>query len=57
VIVVDTNVLVYLLVLGEHTEQAERVFLRDPMWAAPPTLALQISECTRRLYAAAVTLT
>jgi predicted nucleic acid-binding protein len=35
VIVVDTNVLVYLLVPGEHTEQAERVFLRDPLWAAP----------------------
>ena len=34
-IVVDTNVLVYLLVPGEHTEQAERVFHRDPMWAAP----------------------
>ena len=34
-IVVDTNVLVYLLVPGEHTEQAERVFRRDPVWAAP----------------------
>jgi predicted nucleic acid-binding protein len=35
VIVVDTNVLVYLLVQGEHTEQAERVFSTDPAWAAP----------------------
>lgn len=34
-IVVDTNVLVYLLVPGEHTKQAERVFLRDPLWVAP----------------------
>ena len=34
-IVVDTNVLVYLLLPGEHTEQAERVFHRDPVWAAP----------------------
>jgi len=35
VIVVDTNILVYLLVPGERTEQAERVFHRDPVWAAP----------------------
>jgi predicted nucleic acid-binding protein len=35
VIVVDTNVLVYLLLPGERTEQAERVFRRDPVWAAP----------------------
>lgn len=34
-IVVDTNVLIYLLVPGERTEQAERVFRRDPVWAAP----------------------
>jgi predicted nucleic acid-binding protein len=35
VIVVDTNVLVYLLLPGEHTEQAERILRRDPVWAAP----------------------
>jgi predicted nucleic acid-binding protein len=35
VIVVDTNVLVYLLLPGEHTAQAERVLRRDPVWAAP----------------------
>ena len=34
-IVVDTNVLVYLLLPGEHTEQAERILRRDPVWAAP----------------------
>ncbi len=34
-IVVDTNVIAYLLLPGEHTEQAERVFHRDPVWAAP----------------------
>jgi predicted nucleic acid-binding protein len=35
VILVDTNVLVSLLLPGEHTEQAERVLCRDPVWAAP----------------------
>jgi PIN domain len=35
VIVVDTSVLVYLLLPGERTEQSERVFRRDPVWAAP----------------------
>jgi predicted nucleic acid-binding protein len=35
VIVVDTNLLVYLLVPGEHTPQAERVFAKDSDWSAP----------------------
>jgi hypothetical protein len=35
VIVVDPNVLVYLLMPGERTEQAKRVFRRGPVWAAP----------------------
>jgi predicted nucleic acid-binding protein len=35
VIVVDTNVLVYFLMPGEHTAQADRVFHRYPMWVAP----------------------
>jgi predicted nucleic acid-binding protein len=35
VIVVDTNVLVYLVLPGEHTEHAERVLHRDPVWTAP----------------------
>ena len=34
-IVVDTNLLVYLYVTGERTRQAEAVFLRDPVWATP----------------------
>ncbi len=34
-IVVDTNLLVYLYVSGANTGQAERVLVRDPVWVAP----------------------
>src|SRR5204862_8002388 len=35
VIVVDTSVLVYLYVAGEHTARVETALARDPEWAAP----------------------
>jgi len=35
VIVVDTNLLVYLYVRGQRTAQAEAVVFRDPAWVAP----------------------
>lgn len=34
-IVVDTNILAYLYLPGEFTDAAERLFERDPDWAAP----------------------
>ena len=34
-IVVDTNLLVYLHVEGEHTARAERILRKDAAWAAP----------------------
>lgn len=34
-IVVDTNVLAYLLIPGQYTESAERLLLDEPEWAAP----------------------
>ena len=34
-IVVDTNVVAYLLIQGGKTAKAERLFKRDPEWAVP----------------------
>lgn len=31
----DTNVLAYLLIPGQHTAAARAAFVRDPEWAAP----------------------
>lgn len=34
-IVVDTNILAYLLITGERSAEAERALRKDPVWAAP----------------------
>ena len=34
-IVVDTNIIAYLYLQGEHTSQAEKVLQKDPEWMAP----------------------
>lgn len=34
-IVVDTNIIGYLYLSSERTEQAERALLKDPEWVAP----------------------
>ncbi len=34
-IVVDTNLIGYLFITGEFSNEAESVFIKDPQWAAP----------------------
>ncbi len=34
-IVVDTNVIGYLYLTGDHAAHAERAFVKDSLWAAP----------------------
>ncbi len=34
-IVVDTNIISYLFLTGEYSEQAEKILLKDENWAAP----------------------
>ena len=41
-IVVDTNVMVHLLLGGEHGENAALLFERDPEWAAPVILTSEL---------------
>lgn len=35
-IVVDTNIIAYLFLSSERSEQAEAALLQDPAWVAPP---------------------
>jgi predicted nucleic acid-binding protein len=34
-IVIDTNILAYLLITGERSPEAEQALAKDPVWAAP----------------------
>jgi predicted nucleic acid-binding protein len=48
VIVVDTNLVAYLLINGPHTTLAERVFEYDPEWGAPLLLQSEFRNVLAR---------
>ncbi len=35
-IIVDTNVIVYLFITGDQTSLAQKVLAKDPQWVVPP---------------------
>ena len=43
-IVVDTNVLAYLLIEGDHTADAQALRLADPDWRSDPFLLVEFSN-------------
>jgi predicted nucleic acid-binding protein len=51
-IVVDTNIIAYLIINGEFTSQAECVLEKDPRWASPMLWHSELSNiltgCIRR---------
>jgi len=44
VIVVDTNVVAYLFLPGEHSEAARETLRQDPAWVAPPLWRSEFSS-------------
>lgn len=43
-VLVDTNVLVYLLIEGDHTRQAQALFSRDPEWKSEGFVLVELSN-------------
>jgi predicted nucleic acid-binding protein len=48
-LIVDTNVVAYLLIEGEKTEQARSVWAADPDWRAPRLLSYELANVFRGL--------
>lgn len=43
-VVVDTNVLAYLLIDGDYSRQARELFLRDPDWRSEAFILVELSN-------------
>ena len=44
-IVVDMNVIGYLLIRGKRSEEMDRLLLAEPDWIAPRLWARRVCEC------------
>lgn len=47
-IVVDSHIIAYLLLPGEYTERAERLYCREPNWIAPQNWKIEFLDILRR---------
>ena len=43
-VVVDTNILVYLLIEGDRLAQAQALWRRDPVWCSEPFILVEFSN-------------
>lgn len=43
-VVVDTNILAYLLIAGDHTKEAQALYARDPEWKSEAFLLVEFSN-------------
>jgi predicted nucleic acid-binding protein len=43
-VLVDTNILVYLLIEGDRTPQAQALWRRDPQWCSEPFALIEFSN-------------
>jgi predicted nucleic acid-binding protein len=43
-VVVDTNILAYLLIQGDRTDEAQALFRKDPDWHSEPFILIEFSN-------------
>ena len=43
-LIVDTNVVVYLLIQGDHSAAAQELYIRDPDWRSEAFLLIEFAN-------------
>ena len=46
-LLVDTNIVAYLLIDGDYTEAAQELRTRDPDWRSEAFLLVEFTKCSR----------